>query len=280
MIASPLNGQGPFRLLHAALPERIRLVDVGAYRGDFTATALAVFPGSSALLFEPGPSKAAALRERYRGEPAVRVFELALGDERGEALLHELEDSATDSLLPPREATEETTRRVRVSRLDEILDEEGAPAVDLIKIDAQGYDLRVLRGAAETLARCRPALLVEAIFAPLYRGQASFDELLAFLTAAGYRAAGVHAIHTDTRGLLAFADFLFLGRDSHTRLAAAAACGPFTCRDPDVLLEQVEALQKACDERLALIHDLTKAAEERLALVHRLDGQLRRIQEA
>ncbi|HEU0108977.1 MAG TPA: FkbM family methyltransferase [Vicinamibacteria bacterium] len=274
-----MNGQGPFRLLQVALPERIRVVDVGAHRGDFAAAALAAFPGSSALLFEPGPSKAAALRERYRGEPNVRVFEVALGDEQGDALLHEQEDSATDSLLPSAEVTE-AMRRVRVSRLDAVLDEEGVPSVDLVKVDTQGYDLRVLRGAAETLARCHPALLVEAIFVPLYRGQASFDELLAFLTEAGYRLAGVHAVHTDAGGLLAFADFLFLWREPHARLAAAATCGPFTCRDPDVLLDQVDALQKACNERLALIHELTRAAEERLALVHRLDGELRRIQEA
>jgi FkbM family methyltransferase len=269
----------PFPLLQAALPERIRLVDVGAFRGDFTAAALAAFPGSSALLFEPGPSKAAALRERYRGQAAVRVFEVALGDESGDALLHEQEDSATDSLLPANQATGETTRLVRVSRLDAVLDDESAPPVDLIKIDTQGYDLRVLRGATETLARCHPALMVEGIFAPLYRGQASFDALLAFLTEAGYRLAGVHAIHTDPRGLLAFADFLFLWRDAHARLAAAAR-GPFTCRDPDVLLEQIDALQTACDERLALIHELTRAADERLALVQRLDGELRRRQEA
>jgi len=272
---------GPFPLLQAVLPEHICLVDVGAYRGDFTATALAAFPGSSALLFEPGPVKAAALRERYRSEPAVRVFEIALGDEGGDALLHEQEDSATDSLLPPPHgATEERTRRVRVSPLDAVLDEEGVRSVDLVKVDTQGYDLRVLRGSAETLARCRPAILVEAIFAPLYRGQASFDELLGFLTEAGYRLSGVHAVHTDARGLLAFADFLFLGRETHARLAAAAARGPFTCRDPDLLLDQVGALQSACDDRLALIHELTRAAEERLAIVHRLDGELRRIQEA
>ena len=251
------------RLLQAALPDRIRVVDVGAYRGDFTADALAAFPGSSALLFEPGPSKAAALRQRYRSEPSVRVFEIALGDEGGEALFHEYEDSATDSLLPAHGATE-TTRRVLVRRLDDVLEDEGATSVDLLKIDAQGYDLHVLRGAARTLARCRPALLVEAIFVPLYRGQACFDELLAFLTAAGYRLAGVHAVHTDARGLLAFADFLFLGQEVHGRLAGAS--GPFTCRDPDTLLDQVDVLQVACDERLALIH--------------RLDGELRRIREA
>jgi len=271
---------GPMRVLRAALPDRIRLVDVGAYRGDFTAAALAAFPGSSALLFEPGPSKAAALRKRFRREPGVRVFEIALGDETGDALLHERADSATDSLLAYVGETADSKRLVRVDRLDAVLGEEGAPSVDLLKTDAQGCDLRVLKGAAETLARCRPALLVEAIFAPFYEGQASFDELLAFLSPAGYRLAGVHAIHADPRGLLAFADLLFLSQESHARLAAGTARGPFTCRDPDLLLDQAAALRKACDDRLALIHELTRAAEERLVLIQRLDAELRRLQEA
>ena len=43
----------PFPLLRAALPGRIRVVDVGAYRGDFTAAVLASFPGSSAWLLPP-----------------------------------------------------------------------------------------------------------------------------------------------------------------------------------------------------------------------------------
>lgn len=269
---------GPLRLLRAALPERIRIVDVGAYRGDFTAASLAEFPGSSALLFEPGPAKAAALRERFAVDPGVRVVEAALSDEAGEALLYELSDPATDSLLPPRGYQAEATRTVRVDRLDAVLAQQEAPSVDLIKIDAQGHDLRVLRGAAETLARCRPALLVEAIFVPLYEGQGSFEELLTFLTTAGYRLAGVHGVHTDARGLLAFADLLFLWQRPHARLAVSATPGPFTCRDPDLSLDQVAALQKACDERLDLIHELTRVADERLALIQRLDAELRRIQ--
>jgi FkbM family methyltransferase len=269
---------GRLDLLRAALPRQIHLVDVGAYRGDFTAAALTTFPGSTAMLFEPGPSKAHALRERFRVASGVRVFEMALSDESGQTLLYERTDSATDSLLPYVGEPPDRVRPVRVERLDAILEEEGGPSLDLLKIDAQGGDLRVLKGASKTLARSRPALLVEAIFAPLYEGQASFEEILAFVSSVGYRLAGLHAIHTDPRGLLAFADLLFLAEDAHTRLAAATAAGPFACHDPELLQDQVQALQEACDDRLALIHQLTRAAEERLVLVQRLDAELRRLQ--
>jgi hypothetical protein len=96
---------------------------------------------------------------------------------------------------------------------------------------------------------------------------------------AGYRLAGLHAIHTDARGLLAFADLLFLPGEIHARLTGAAVRAPFSCRDPEMLNAQVEVLQRACDERLALIQQLTRAAEERLLLVNRLDAELQRLRE-
>jgi hypothetical protein len=59
--------------------------------------------------------------------------------------------------------------------------------IDLLKIDTQGFDLEVLRGAAEML--CRRAidtLLVEVNFISLYKGQGSFGEVERFLAEKGY----------------------------------------------------------------------------------------------
>ena len=268
-----------FRLLKTMWPAGpIRLVDVGACHGDFTEAIRAEFPGSTALLFEPGPAKSETLRARFASDPSVRVVARALGDSPGDASLNEMDDPATDSLLEPLGETPRARRQVRVDRLDAALAELAWPGVDLLKTDAQGHDLRVLRGAAETLARHRPVLLVEAIFAPLYSGQGAFEDVVAFVTAAGYKTAGLHAVHADARGLLAFADFAFVPDETHDRLTHGGVRGPYTCQDPDALQAQVAVLQRTCDERLALIQELTRAAEERLALVHRLDEEVRRLQ--
>lgn len=63
-------------------------------------------------------------------------------------------------------------------------------APDLLSIDAQGAELRILRGAAKTLPRIL-ALVTEVEFWPLYEGQGLFGEQAALLAAAGFRLAGI-----------------------------------------------------------------------------------------
>jgi hypothetical protein len=63
----------------------------------------------------------AALPERIRFVDDVRVLEVALDDDAGEAPLYELADPATDSLLPPAVGQAQSIRRVRVDRLDAML---------------------------------------------------------------------------------------------------------------------------------------------------------------
>src|SRR5262249_58723460 len=53
------------------------------------------------------------------------------------------------------------TLRVALRRLDSLVDERGLERIDLIKIDVEGHERRVLDGGASTLARFRPALVIE-----------------------------------------------------------------------------------------------------------------------
>jgi hypothetical protein len=65
---------------------------------------------------------------------------------------------------------------VEIVTLDEVL---GEPRIDVIKIDVEGWELDVLRGATVTLERHRPLLYIEAM-------QNQFDAVRAHLSAAGY----------------------------------------------------------------------------------------------
>ena len=58
------------------------------------------------------------------------------------------------------------------------------PTPDLIKLDVQGFELEVLRGAEKSLAQTK-AVLLEASFQNFYQGQCRFDELVSWLAAAG-----------------------------------------------------------------------------------------------
>jgi FkbM family methyltransferase len=147
------------------------LVDVGAHEGLITLP-LARLPASRVLAFEPLPPAfarlTAALREAF-GEipPHVDCRAAALGDHAGEVTLTM---PVVDGI--PQEQWASTVKdfaahvspRVSVQRFTvpmQRLDDLGLADVTAIKIDAEGAEYEVLRGARETLLHCRPILSLE-----------------------------------------------------------------------------------------------------------------------
>ena len=131
-------------------------VDAGAHVGRW-AVRLAG-QARKVIAVEPDPVTTAVLRRNIalNGLGNVTVVEAAAWD--GDEMLR-LEDplgracSGTNRTLPDEAGT------VRGQRLDDLL--AGEDGITLVKIDTEGADLHVLRGLAGTLARCRPAMVVE-----------------------------------------------------------------------------------------------------------------------
>ena len=97
-----------------------------------------------------------------------------------------------------------------ITTLDDFCRERSIPHLDFLKIDSQGYDLRILQGAREHLAGRRISfIVVEMLFAPLYSGQAYFHEIYGFLTGFGYQLVGLYAIQRSPAGAILWCDALF-----------------------------------------------------------------------
>ena len=143
-------------------------------------------------------------------------------------------------------------------------------------MDAQGNDFKILQGAARTIQKHHPLIMVECIFVPIYKEQDSYYDILGFMQGNGYRLAGIYNSHVAPSGVLAFADLLFV-HASRKAWAEAASERKFICNDPTKLLNQVGILQSACDERLSLIHRLNEVAEERLKVIKVLDAEVQRL---
>jgi FkbM family methyltransferase len=145
-------------------------VDVGANIGYLTAVgASLVGPSGQVHSFEPVPEyfrRLEALRALNPGY-AIHVNQVALGDRRGTAEIAQAADGniGWNTMVPGLLSGDAARARhsVPVQRLDEYLAERGIANVALLKIDAEGFELPVLRGATSFLeaAKRRPAILVE-----------------------------------------------------------------------------------------------------------------------
>lgn len=144
------NGEG---LLIDHVASRCRtVVDVGANIGDWSARVFSRALGHplALLLYEPQPACALRLRERFADTADARVIELALGEEPSRRVFSEATDNELSSLLRL-EGNVARVYEVDVATLDAEIDRHGWSGIDFLKVDAEGYDLHVLRGARRLL---------------------------------------------------------------------------------------------------------------------------------
>jgi len=162
-----MNEENFHRLLHRPGT----LVDIGAHDGLLTIP-LAHLPDSRVLAFEPLPSAfarlQAALRAAFGGAPAnVECHHLALGDHQGSITLAMpvLDGVAQEQWASTaKDYAAHVSARVTVERFTvpmRTLDDFALADVTAIKLDAEGAEYEILRGARETLLRCRPVLTLE-----------------------------------------------------------------------------------------------------------------------
>lgn len=138
-------------------------IDVGCHEGSVLREILRVAPLGTHYAFEPLPAYARLLRDTFGGNPHVVLSDLALSDVAGESSFQHVVTNPSYSGLRrrrydrPDERVEEI--RVRTERLDVALPRE--LPIALIKIDVEGAELQVLRGARETLQRWKPFVVFE-----------------------------------------------------------------------------------------------------------------------
>jgi FkbM family methyltransferase len=209
------NGVGGVELLHDArilLGDALGTVlfDVGANVGQTTRAMLDTFPSPRVFAFEPSPATFDSLRRALGGRPGVKVEALAMGSTEGKLPFHVTrEHSVNDSLLVPAWQAGGSVVEVRVETVDGYCERAGLESIGLLKIDAQGYDAEVLRGARHMLDGRRIHLYsCEANFERLYEGQATLRDLLAFADEVGYQLVGFYE-QTYLKDRLSYLDALF-----------------------------------------------------------------------
>lgn len=178
-------------LRQGILPKTV--LDVGANVGQFAVAASKLFPGVKVHSFEPSPSSFKKLCENVSNLPNVTAYPIALGDSEREVMLHINEYPQSSSILPLTQAHREAFPKAKViSRLPvqsktlaKILSKIKLRPPVLLKLDVQGYEAQVIRGARERMKSFKYVVL-EASFKPMYVGETVFADLIPLLGSHGF----------------------------------------------------------------------------------------------
>jgi FkbM family methyltransferase len=200
-------------------PEMI--FDVGANVGQCLKQIVDVFPAAQVHSFEPFPEVYGKLRQNAMQYDHVHTHNIALGDRDGSQQFFLNHATEVNSLLPVSSTAAQYSPagwvepvgsiEVPVQKVDTFCAQSGISHIDLLKIDSQGYELKILKGADEQLRHKRVRfVLLEVLFVSLYDGQPYFEQVYQHLKSFGYRLVDLYDPWREQNSALMWADALFV----------------------------------------------------------------------
>jgi FkbM family methyltransferase len=156
------NGEAKFlRNISKIFAEKeIIAFDVGANIGDYTDMISRFFKNNRIYAFEPHPKSYELLKQKFKGKDNIILYQFGLGSSNYSTKLYDYKDSD----FSPHASTygemfndiykrETTSYEIEVITLDSFIEREKIESIDLLKIDVEGGELEVLKGAKEALSR-------------------------------------------------------------------------------------------------------------------------------
>jgi FkbM family methyltransferase len=185
------------------------VLDIGAYEGYWTKDFLEVFPQSKVLMFEAQKSKEAKLQQLCSQLSNASFHIALLSNEDGKPLQFEENETASHVSF----SNNNSSSIVNSESVDAVLKRKNLPNPDFIKLDVQGFELEVLKGATAALHHAEFCLL-EVSFLQLDDSPLVL-EVMKFMDAAGFQAYDLlQLMRRPFDKALYQADLLFIKKSS------------------------------------------------------------------
>jgi FkbM family methyltransferase len=196
------------------------VIDVGASEGGFATKFRGLFPEAKIYSFEPIPRSFKKLIKKFELDKNFFAYNMALGNTTGELEFNRNEHIGASSFLEisklHKDAHPYTQNyskiKVGVNKLDNIFKPNNLTPNIILKLDVQGYEIEVLKGA-EGLLKHIKFIYSEVCFNKLYEKQPLINEIVSFLKEKGFQISGIENISQSIKdGLFLNADAIFTSR--------------------------------------------------------------------
>lgn len=198
--------------------EGLTIFDVGANNGSVTEKYARLYPGAQIHSFEPIPELITLFEQRNGHNNRIALNKLALSNVNGEQTLHLNKSLDTSSLLVSSniggssDALCQTVSTISIQTitLDQYCADRNINQIDILKMDTQGSELNILKGAERMLRENRIKLIFsEVYFKPQYQQQPLFNELIAYLRPFGIELQDIYETIYNDKQLL-WGDAIFV----------------------------------------------------------------------
>jgi len=178
-----------------------RIFDVGANIGEVTLKFKNYFNSAALYSFEPVTSTFQVLQQNTKHLDDVQCFKLALGDkaESVEINLFEGAASVLNSLnIDAQNKVPGKKELISVITGDSFCAENNIPEIDLLKIDTEGYEIRVLQGFSKMIRESRiKAIYCEVGFDPVNKRNTFINELVKFGNENNFKFYGLYEVSNN-----------------------------------------------------------------------------------
>ncbi len=205
-------------LLQKNLSEKIIIIDVGAHRGETLRSFDKNAPKNYVYIgMEPNPDAYADFKrvanEIKSDKSEIHCLTSAVGNKDGKVNFLRTKESAVGGILSPVEGLSERVPtgdhhiaeefEVDLVTVTSLVKKFALTSIDVLKIDTEGYDLEVLKGAIEIIEAKLPKIVItEVFFVPYRQDQAYFWDIATFMEKNGYHFVNLYDTRDTSQGRL------------------------------------------------------------------------------
>lgn len=197
--------------------DKIKIIgDIGANIGQSSIHFSSLFSNAKIHAFEPDPITFNEFVKNTAASDRIYGYNCGAGEQEGTLNFYRHDTSVLSSFVQSgpvilnKEEPEPKMIEANVITLDQF--DAFNQGIDFLKIDTQGFDLEVLRGADKLINQGKiKSIIIEVSFSDWYKSSFNYPQLLAYLHERNFNMVGIYNLHySKGRGVVSWGDCLFL----------------------------------------------------------------------